>query len=289
MDDRSCALLNLSSVKKQKVCAKFSTLEALRVAIADGSIHKLDRGWGTEFVREVENALAAYDKDHPLSCDVATEKDKDRTHLSTENEKTRAHATAENERNRKTDWRKALLAAAVAIVVGILGLKWYSRAPEEKPDRSKLPETTLHKHAEAGEVRKSRDALTEPVLHKQADSQPEPDTLNQEQFLPKWKKAREDGTTALAEFAKANQRGRVKEWKCTFMNVMTTSANAKFQGIEVAFDDDETLIGTCFLPEGDKSSRFSGVDHGTPLILVAGNRQMITHDAAQFSDCQFRR
>ena len=93
---------------------------------------------------------------------------------------------------------------------------------------------------------------------------------------------------ALAEFAKANQRGHVENWECRFLEVMTTPPRAKFQGIKVAFDDDEMLIGTCFLPAGDDSSRFGDLEQGEALTLIAGTREMITRDAAQFSDCQFK-
>ncbi len=95
--------------------------------------------------------------------------------------------------------------------------------------------------------------------------------------------------TSLAEFAKSIGRGRVENWTCKFVSVMTTSPTATIQGIKVAFDDDQTLIGTCFLPAGDHSSRFKDVPDGAPLTLAKGNVEMITLDATQFSDCEFKR
>jgi hypothetical protein len=277
MDDRSSALLNLSAAKKTKVCEKFPTLGGLRAAIADGSIHQLDKGWGPEFVREVSNALAAYDKDHPLVSESTTEKEKDRQHLS-----------AENEKNRNTQWGVAKVGFRGLIVAALIGAValWWNHEPEKK-DRSGLTETMLIKRPAAEEERKPRVGLTEPVLRKELEVPP--DMLEQPEFLAQWKKAHDKGPTALAEFAKANQRGRVKNWKCKFLNVMTTSPTASIQGIKVAFDDDEVLIGTCFLPEGDKSARFRDVNPGTPLTLVKGVREIITPLAAEFKDCQFDR
>ncbi len=146
MDDRSCALLSLSKPKKQKVCEKFSTLEALRAAIADASIHQLDKGWGPEFVREVTNAVVAFDKQNPVVSETATEKEKDRQHLS-----------AENDKNRKTEWKKTKLAVGGTVSAALIGggFLWWTHGPEKK-DRTGLTETMLVKPAQADDRRQPR-------------------------------------------------------------------------------------------------------------------------------------
>ena len=96
-----------------------------------------------------------------------------------------------------------MLGAVATILAGFLGFKWLTSQPEEKKDRSQLPETMLIKKAEAGEKRQSRAGLTEPVLRTELNP-PAPDTLlGESEFLLKWRKARDAGQTGACGIRKS--------------------------------------------------------------------------------------
>jgi hypothetical protein len=289
MDDRSCAFLNLSPAEKSKLCEKFQTLGGLRAAIADGSIHRLDKGWGTEFVREVSNALAAYDKDHPLVSETAAEKERDRQLLAAENEKTRLHATAENDKNRRTQWGVGKLAFVGAVVAALIGGAFLLRSQSEKKNeaaenrkpRNDLKETGLHKTKDEldseGQQRKSKDGLTNPVY-----VEPPQTTYAETDFIKDWRKATSDDQ--LDSLFRKIEKTSFPDWDCTYTGTVSLSSDVE-QCVMVIFDSDPNLVGWCFLPKGESAARFKAVNEGDAL-KVSGAAKQLNKSGLRISHCR---
>ena len=108
MDDRSSRLLPLSEAEKGKLHPHLHTIDAVRLAVKDGSLATRLKGCGKEFTRKVENALAKFDEQNPSPEKAVDEKVKDRQFTA-----------GENRWNRKVQVGGFILAAAVAIGVAI--------------------------------------------------------------------------------------------------------------------------------------------------------------------------
>jgi hypothetical protein len=115
MDERSSRLLPLSDAEKEKLQPRLHTIDAVRLAIKDGSISSKLKGCGPGFARKVENALARFDKDNPLQVD--------------EKEKDRQFTAEENRTGRRVTIGLGLLTAVVAIGVAV-----YSNSAKKEAD-----------------------------------------------------------------------------------------------------------------------------------------------------------